>query len=83
MPANVLDLMVCHMATVNGLSKKASLVEGLKYHGMGHLAENEKEEMRNLAMRGGPYSDQRDGRPAKILRNGCNRPGTNSPTGQP
>jgi DNA polymerase-1 len=56
MPANVLDLMVCHMATVNGLSKKASLVEGLKYHGMGHLAENEKEEMRNLAMRGGPYS---------------------------
>ena len=23
---------------------------------MGHLAENEKEEMRNLAMRGGPYS---------------------------
>lgn len=56
LPAHVLDLMVCHRAITNGFGVKANLVAGLNHYGLKHLAANEKEELRALAMQGGPYS---------------------------
>ena len=58
LPSHVLDLMVCHRAHTNGLGIKANLVAGLLHYGLQHLAADEKVELRALAMRGGPYTDE-------------------------
>jgi len=57
-PSHVLDLMICHRAITNGLGVKANLIEALRYYALQHLAAGEKEDLRRLAMRGGPYLNQ-------------------------
>jgi hypothetical protein len=60
MPAHLLDLycefkwLTCGRA---GEPDKPSLVYALDWFGLGSLDVNEKEEMRRLALRGGPYTD--------------------------
>ena len=61
LPANVLDLFVEFRCLSNGLPLKsggAGLLGAMSWHGLEGLDVMEKQEMRELAMRGGPYTDQ-------------------------
>lgn len=58
LPANVLDLYVEFRVLTNGLDTPAgtSLLGALVFFGLDSIAAAEKESMRHLAMRGGPYT---------------------------
>jgi DNA polymerase-1 len=61
MPAHVLDLYVefkWHICGRDGEPGKPSLVYALDWFGLESIDATEKEEMRELALNGGPYSDQ-------------------------
>ena len=60
MPANVLDLFVEFRVLTNGLPLPCGngLLGALAYFGMDGIDVVEKAEMRNLAMRGGPWSKE-------------------------
>jgi hypothetical protein len=59
MPVRILDLFVEFRCISNGLSTPcgASLLGALAYFGLDGIASTEKQDMRELAMRGGPYTD--------------------------
>jgi len=58
MPANVLDLFIAFRGYTNGKRIPAGngLLGALAYYGLDALAASEKDEMRNLVLRGGPWS---------------------------
>jgi hypothetical protein len=58
MPANILDLFIEFRCETNGLATVAgnSLLGALIAHGLDHIGATEKKEMRELAMRGGPFT---------------------------
>lgn len=58
LPAMVIDLFVEHKNATNGLPVfKHGVLDALRWHGVTHgIDELEKGEMRQLAMRGGPYT---------------------------
>lgn len=58
-PSRVLDLFVEFRAITNGLSTPsgASLLGALVYHGLPAMDGAEKQAMRDLAIRGGPFTD--------------------------
>jgi len=58
-PARVLDLFVEFRAVTNGLSTPsgAGLLGALVYHGLPAMDGAEKQTMRDLAIRGGPFTD--------------------------
>jgi hypothetical protein len=58
MPANLIDLYVEFSNRTNGLSRPCGrgLLGALVYYGLSGIDYAEKDEMRQLAMRGGPYS---------------------------
>jgi len=58
MPANILDLFVEFRHLTNGRPPPLGngLLSALIYHGLDHIDAVEKREMRDLAMRGGPFS---------------------------
>ena len=60
LPMNVLDLFVEFRCRTNGLTlpAKAGLLGALVYFGLSGIAYTEKEAMRELAIRGGPFSDK-------------------------
>ena len=60
MPERILDLYVEFLLRTNGLTTPAGrgLLGALAYFGLDHIGVTEKEEMRALAMRGGPWSDE-------------------------
>ena len=60
MPANVLDLFAEFRNATNGLPQvgSAALIGALTYFGLEAIGIEEKEEMRQLARRGGPYSGE-------------------------
>ena len=60
-PLNILDLYAEYLALTNGRrDKKAgtSLLCAMEHYGLGHLAPAEKNAMRALATRGGPWTSQ-------------------------
>jgi DNA polymerase family A len=59
MPANILDLYVEFRDRANGLELPAGrgLVGALVYHGLEHIDAVEKDEMRAIAIRGGPFTE--------------------------
>jgi hypothetical protein len=60
-PVNILDLYAEYLALTNGhrdKKAKAALLNAMERYGLGHLAPAEKEAMRALAMRGGPWTVQ-------------------------
>lgn len=59
LPANVLDLYVEFRNRTNGLTLPCgrSLLGALLYYGLPAIGADEKDEMRQLAIRGGPYTD--------------------------
>jgi hypothetical protein len=64
-PLNILDLYAEYLALTNGRRSKGSgtgLLLAMDHYGLGHLAPAEKDAMRALAMRGGPWTveEQRD-----------------------
>ena len=58
LPTNVLDLYVEFRNKTNGLSPVcgSGLLGALVYHGLSAITANEKEEMRALTLRDGPYT---------------------------
>lgn len=60
LPQNVLDLYVEFRNTTNihGMRTKANLLSALVFYGLDALAYEEKESMRNIAIRGGPFSEE-------------------------
>ena len=58
MPARILDLFVEFRATTNGLSTPCGrgLLGALQWHGLDAMAADEKTAMRDLILRGGPWS---------------------------
>ncbi|MEI7774913.1 MAG: DNA polymerase, partial [Verrucomicrobiota bacterium] len=58
-PERILDLFTEFRNHTNGLStiSGASLLGALAYHGLDGIGTVEKDEMRNLVLRGGPWSD--------------------------
>jgi DNA polymerase I len=59
MPANILDLYVEFRDRGNGLELPAGrgLVGALVFHGLDHIGAVEKDEMRAIAIRGGPFTE--------------------------
>lgn len=59
-PSHVLDLFVEHKLATNGLPVfRHGLLDALTWHEIGHaVGKLEKDEMRELAKRGGPYTDK-------------------------
>jgi DNA polymerase family A len=59
MPARVLDLYAEFRDRTNGLDLPVSrgLVGALAYHGLDHIGAIEKDEMRAIAIRGGPFTE--------------------------
>jgi DNA polymerase-1 len=53
LPANVIDLYAEFRVETNGRGLKASLLDALAIHGLAHIDASEKEEMRDLILRGG------------------------------
>jgi len=60
MPANVLDLFVEFRNRTNGLTTPAgwSLIGALTYFGLDNIGAVEKDDMRSLVLRGGPWSPE-------------------------
>ena len=60
MPKRVLDPFTEFRLRTNGLTTPAGngLIGALTYYGLDHMNVAEKQDMRNLAIRGGPFSDQ-------------------------
>jgi DNA polymerase I len=60
MPTNVLDLFVEFRNSINGISPPAgfSLLGALAYHGLDGIGSTEKDTMRDLVLRGGPWTAQ-------------------------
>jgi DNA polymerase family A len=58
-PANILDLYVEFRDRTNGLELPAGrgLVGALVFHGLDHIGAVEKDEMRAIAIRGGPFTE--------------------------
>lgn len=56
LPVRVLDLFTEFRNHINGKERNAGLIHALRYFGIESIDAIEKEEMRNLAMRGGRYS---------------------------
>src|SRR4051794_26991876 len=59
MPLRILDLFAEFRATTNGRRTPcgAGLLGAMVWHGLDGMAADEKDEMRALAMRGGPYNE--------------------------
>jgi DNA polymerase-1 len=59
-PARILDLFTEFRCRTNGLSPPggASLLGALSYYGLDGMGATEKDAMRNLVLRGGPWSDE-------------------------
>jgi DNA polymerase I len=60
-PLNILDVYAEYLAITNGHRNKkspAGLLQAMEHYRLGHLAPAEKENMRALAIRGGPYTPQ-------------------------
>jgi hypothetical protein len=57
-PANVLDLFTEHRTLTNGLGGGAGLLDALVRFGLNGIGALEKDEMRKLVLRGGPYTQQ-------------------------
>ena len=77
MPARILDLFAEFRAATNGRRTPcgAGLLGAMVWHGLDGMAADEKDAMRALAMRGGPYSaDERRGA-ARLLRGRRGRAG--------
>lgn len=53
LPANVIDLYAEFRIETNGRGLKASLLDALAMHGLAHIDATEKEDMRDLILRGG------------------------------
>ena len=63
-PANILDLFIEFRDRTNGLATPAGagLVGALTYFGLDSIGATEKDEMRNIAIRGGPFTEsEREG----------------------
>ena len=63
-PANILDLFIEFRDRTNGLTTPAGagLVGALTYFGLDSIGATEKDEMRNIAIRGGPFTEsEREG----------------------
>jgi DNA polymerase I len=60
MPERILDLFAEHRCLTNGVPTGYgnSLLGALAYHGLDGLGADEKSEMRALAMRGGPWTNE-------------------------
>src|SRR5262249_49607774 len=60
MPANIVDLFVEFRERMNGLQTPAGagLVGALTYFGLDTLGSQEKDDLRALVLRGGPWSNQ-------------------------
>ena len=60
MPERILDLFAEHRCLTNGMKTGYSngLLGALAYHGLDGLGADEKSEMRALAMRGGPWTNE-------------------------
>ena len=56
MPKRILDLWIEQRWLTNGRPVARNLLATLDYHGMDSISVVEKDEMRHLAMRGGPYT---------------------------
>src|SRR5690242_2099531 len=58
MPLRILDLFAEFRATTNGIATPcgSGLLGAMVWHGLDGMAADEKDEMRRLAMRGGPYT---------------------------
>ncbi len=63
MPTRILDLYVEFKNSINGIGSTAGygLLGALVHHGLDSITATEKSEMRQLAMRGGPYNEQERG----------------------
>jgi hypothetical protein len=59
MPARVLDLFTEFRHRTNGLTGDRSLISALKYFDLDSIDATEKDEMRNLILRGGPELEER------------------------
>ena len=59
-PANILDLYAEFRCAINGLYTPSGtgLIGAMVYHGLPVIEVTEKTEMRNLALRGGPYTPE-------------------------
>ena len=59
MPANVLDLYPEFRCETNGTiwSQGRSLLGALSYHALSSITKEQKQEMRDLVLRGGPYTE--------------------------
>ena len=59
MPARVLDLFAEFRDHTNGLNPPAGrgLVGALVFHGLDHIGVIEKDQMREIAIRGGPFTE--------------------------
>lgn len=57
MPENVLDLYTEHRAATNGTGVRGSLLDALMHLGLDAMAASEKTAMRDLAIRGGPFTE--------------------------
>jgi DNA polymerase-1 len=57
MPARILDLFAEFRVRVNGLSGGRGLIDAMAYFGLDAMGAHQKEEMRQLILRGGPWSD--------------------------
>jgi len=58
MPARVLDLFTEFRNHTNGRGGKAGLIDALQYFGLSSIEAVEKDAMRDLALRGGVYSEE-------------------------
>lgn len=56
-PENVLDLYVEHRAETNDIRFRYRLIDALSYHGQRSISAAEKESMRDLAIRGAPFTE--------------------------
>ena len=70
-PANILDLYAEFRNLTNGIPTPcgAGLLGAMSYFGLGGIQALEKDSMRELAMRGGPFTAERAGRAFGLLRN--------------
>jgi DNA polymerase I-like protein with 3'-5' exonuclease and polymerase domains len=57
-PSNVLDLFTEYRNHTNGISRGHGLLDALTHFGLNGIGSLEKKEMRNLVLRGGPYTQQ-------------------------
>jgi hypothetical protein len=57
LPGNVMDLYAEFRAATNGLAQSSSLLSALTWFGLPHIDIRDKDMFRDLALRGGPYTE--------------------------